>query len=104
MGVFLFLFLNLFALNSAVLEDPKFKRFNLIYNIGFPMIMLMIYIRGILQVLDTYLSSGLVAAISGIFRVSHIIVTIALVYLFQALKKNCHKSRKLINTSLWIHL
>lgn len=86
MGAFLFLIIGLFALNSKLIEDVKFKRFNLIYQIGFPMMMLMIYVRGILQVLGTELSNGLDAAISGISGVSHIIVTIALVYLFQALK------------------
>ena len=86
LGVFLFLFLSLFALNSNILEDAKFKRFHLIYNIGFPMMMVMIYIRGILQVLGTNLSNGLNSAISGVSGLSHIIMTIALVYLFQALK------------------
>lgn len=86
MGSFLFLFLSLFALNSNLVEDIKFKRFTLIYNIGFPIMMLMIYIRGILQVLGTNLPTGLNASISGIAGLSHIIVMVALIYLFQALK------------------
>lgn len=86
MEAFLFLFLSLFAMNSNLVEDLKFKRFSLIYNVGFPFMMLMIYVRGIFQVLETDLSSGLNAAISGISGISHIIVTVALVYLFQALK------------------
>lgn len=86
MGTFLFLFLSLFAMNSEIVQDVKFKRFNLIYNIGFPMMMLMIYVRGILQVSGSELSSGIDAAIAGISGLSHIVVTIALVYLFQALK------------------
>lgn len=92
LGVFLFLFLSLFALNSDILEDDKFKRFYLIYNIGFLMMMLMIYIRGILQVLETDLTTGLNAAISGISGISHIIVTVGLVYLFQAFKNVANKS------------
>lgn len=87
MGTFLFLFLSLFAMNSKIIEDLKFKRFNLLYNIGFPLMMLMIYIRGILQVLETDLSSGLNAAIAGVSGISHIIVTVALVYLFLALRE-----------------
>ena len=86
MGAFLFLILSLFALHTNIMDDLKFKRFYLIYNIGFPIMMLMIYVRGIFQVLGTDLSRGLNASISGIAGVSHIIVTIALVYLFLALK------------------
>lgn len=88
MGAFLFLFLSLFALNSNLLNDPKFKRFYLIYNIGFPIMMLMIYVRGVFQVLGTELSSALNASISGVAGISHIIITIALVYLFLALKNS----------------
>lgn len=92
LGAFLFLFLSLFALNSDITEDLKFKRFSLIYNIGFPIMMLMIYIRGILQVLETDLTTGLNAAISGISGISHIIVTVGLVHLFQAFKNVTNKS------------
>lgn len=86
MGSFLFLFLALFSMNSSLLKEQKFQRFNQIYTVAFPAMMLLFYVRGILQVLETDLSSGFDAAISGIAGLTHIAVTIALVYLFLALK------------------
>lgn len=86
MGTFLFLFISLFALNSQLLDDLKFQRFNQIYQFAFPGMMLTMYARGILQVLETDLSKGLEASIAGVAGLSHILVTVALVYLFLALK------------------
>lgn len=86
LGTFLFLLLALFAMNSSLLEDQKFQRFTQIYNIAFPAMMISLYVRGILQVLETNLSTGLDAAISGVAGLTHIALTVAMVYLFLALK------------------
>ena len=48
---------------------------------------IMFFVRGILQALQTPLSTGANAAISGIAGISHILMTVALVLLFLALHR-----------------
>jgi len=47
---------------------------------------IMLVIRGVIQVLELQLSKGANAAVSGIAGIAHIIITVALVILFLALK------------------
>ncbi|MEG0924646.1 MAG: DUF2871 domain-containing protein [Anaerovoracaceae bacterium] len=91
LGVVVFLILALFAINTDLLEQKKFKLFFTMYNIGLPLMVGMFFVRGIVQVLETPLSSGLNAAISGMSGITHIIMTIAIVILFLCLKK-CTKT------------
>lgn len=67
--------------------NKKIKRFLLLYNIGLPLTIIMLIIRGVLQVEMTELSSGLDASISGIAGIGHIIVATGIVFLFLGLKE-----------------
>ncbi len=86
LGCFLFLFLILFAKNFAILEDKKFKTFYKLYVIGLPLMVSLMYIKGIYQVLGVEQSKALASSIAGVAGISHTLVAIALGYLFFSLK------------------
>ena len=86
LGMFLFLILALFSINTDILDQTKFKTFLKLYNIGLPFTIIMLYIRGIFQVLNANLSKGLDASISGLSGVAHIIIGISIIFLFLSLK------------------
>lgn len=87
LGSLLFLMLALFSAHLALNEQKQFRIFFALYNIGLPLMAVMMLVRGILQVLGTPLSSAANAAISGIAGLTHITVGVSLVFLFLALKK-----------------
>lgn len=88
LGVFFFLILALFIKNSPnILENKKFDKFYIVYNISVILFTVMLLVRGVVQVLGTSLSTGLNASISGIAGVSHILLAASLIYFFVILKK-----------------
>lgn len=85
LGMFLFLIAALFCKNHEGLSQNKaFKRFYILYNIALPMMACMLFVRGVLQVLGTSITTGMSAAISGISGIAHILITIAIVFMFHA--------------------
>ncbi|MEG2769991.1 MAG: DUF2871 domain-containing protein [Oscillospiraceae bacterium] len=87
LGAVLFLLLAAFSLNTNITETKPFKTFFVVYNISLPLMVAMFYVRGILQVLGTTLSSGANAAISGVSGLTHIALTVGLVFLAVSFKK-----------------
>lgn len=88
LGMLLFLVLALFDLQTDLTEQKKFKPFFVLYNIGLPLMVIMLYVRGIPQVLGLSLSKGADAAISGMAGIAHLILTAGLVFMFLCLG-NC---------------
>lgn len=86
LGMVLFLILLLLEKNFAF-STEKTGKVVLAYNIGLNVTAIMMFIRGLLQVLETPLSSGANAAISGIAGIGHIILGVALVLLLMEIKK-----------------
>lgn len=86
LGMLLFLVLALFAKSGALTELRSFRIFLVLYNIGLPLMVLMLIIRGITQVLGMVPAKGADASISGIAGISHIVLAVALGFLFAALK------------------
>lgn len=86
MGTLLFLILAAIALHTDLAEQARFQQFRKVYAVALPFMAVMFFVRGILQVLQTPLSTGANAAISGIAGISHILMTAALVLLFLALR------------------
>lgn len=86
LGTFIFLILALFSLNTNLLENKKFDIFLKIYNISLPFMAIIMFIRGIFQVLNKSLSTTLNASISGIAGISHILIFISFIILFSVLK------------------
>lgn len=72
-------------------KEKSFRRFFLIYNIGLPLTVLMMLVRGIIQVKETALSAGADAAISGIAGIGHILLSIGLLLLLVTLKRAAEK-------------
>lgn len=86
LGMVMFLILLLLEKNFAF-STEKTGKVILAYNIGLNVTAIMMFIRGLLQVLETPLSSGANAAISGIAGIGHIILGVALVLLLMEIKK-----------------
>ena len=86
LGTLLFLILYLFALNTNLLEQKRFKYFLKVYNIALPFMVIMFIVRGTLQVLNEDISKSIDASISGIAGISHILILFAFILLFLSLK------------------
>ena len=87
LGTIIFLIIALFSINTDLTSQKQFKVFMPLYNLGLSWMVVMYYVRGIIQVLGTELSKGANAAVSGIAGMGHIILGVGVVYLFLALKK-----------------
>lgn len=87
LGTMLFLIVALFSDRLDLEKDKTFALFMRIYNIGLPLTVLMMLIRGTLQVLGTPLSKGLNASISGIAGNGHILLGVGFILLIVSLKK-----------------
>ena len=70
------------------LENNKlYKKFYLMYNISFPLMIIMMTSRGVVEVTNTSISHGIDAMISGIAGLSHIGLAVALFMLLISIKK-----------------
>jgi hypothetical protein len=90
LGMLLFLGLYFGLKDSEVLKSWKYKTFYIVYNIGLPGTVIMMLVRGILQVKGisvaaSSLSAGMDGMISGIAGVFHITMATGLIFLFLAL-------------------
>lgn len=95
LGTILFLILVLFSINTDLLSHKKFKVFLRLYNISLPFTVIMMIIRGIIQVLNVNISSGINAAISGMAGIAHILILVSFIILFIILKNlNVDKNNK----------
>lgn len=89
LGTLLFLLLTIMnKISDMKLEQENtFKKFYILHNIALPFMMIMLTIRGVVQVLAIDLSSAQNAMISGFAGISHILITISIVMMFSSLKK-----------------
>lgn len=90
LGMTVFLLIAIFSAITDLTEQRQFKPFLLLYNIGLPFMVVMLFARGIPQVLGLELSKGISAAISGMAGIAHIMMTAAIVLFFIALR-NSHR-------------
>lgn len=87
LGMVIFMIVALFVKNSKLEEQKSFKKFMLTYNIGLPLMAIMLVVRGVLQVLDTPISSKVNAMISGVAGISHILLGAGIIFLLLSLRK-----------------
>lgn len=80
----LFLILGLISMNMNL----KINRAVLFYNIGLNLTVIMLVVRGIVQVLDLNVVSAL---ISGVASIGHIILGVSLILILLDIKKGCIK-------------
>lgn len=92
LGTVMFLIIALFANSTNLTEQKHFPKFMITYNIALPFMVVMFYVRGIIQALEVELSGGISAAISGVAGIGHILMTIGIVFLFLSLKKSQSKA------------
>ena len=78
LGTIVFLLVALFASHLNLEENKNFRLFMKLYNIGLPLMVIMLIVRGVPQVLQIELSSGINAMISGIAGIGHILVGVGL--------------------------
>ena len=95
------LILALFSQRTNLISEKKFKYFMIVYNGGLLITVIMLMMRGVLQVLGTSVSSGMNAAISGIAGIGHILLGVGLIILMVILlklseKENEHESNSVI--------
>lgn len=91
LGMMVFLIVAIFSAHRDLAEQKTFRVFMCLYNIGLPLAVVMMLVRGITQVLNIALSSGASAAISGIAGIGHILVGTGLILLLVSLKKTAKK-------------
>lgn len=87
MGTIMFLVLSLFAKNFDLLSQKGFAKATLVYNIGLVGMVAMFYLRGILQVLNTPLTAGANAAISGVAGIAHIVFAVGIVLVLLCIRR-----------------
>lgn len=87
LGMMVFLMVALFAGKLDFEKQKIFRVFMVVYNIGVPLMSVMMLVRGVIQVLNLPLSAGGSAAISGIAGIGHILVGTGIVLLLMFLKK-----------------
>ncbi|SJZ44775.1 DUF2871 domain-containing protein [Anaerorhabdus furcosa] len=87
LGTIFFLILGLYCDRTKVQNQKGFNKALITYNVGLCWMVVMMLVRGITEVLNTPLSSGMSAAISGIAGIGHIILGVGIVLIFLKLKK-----------------
>ena len=87
LGMLVFLIVALFAANNELTKQKTFCVFMYLYNIGLPLTVIMLVVRGIIQVLNIEITTGTNAAISGIAGIGHILIGTGLILLIMSLKK-----------------
>lgn len=86
LGMVFFLLLLLLE-KSFSFTGSKTGRILAAYHIGLNLTAVMLFVRGVLQVLEIALSSGMNAAISGIAGIGHMLLGISLVLLLMQIKR-----------------
>lgn len=87
LGTIFFLILGLYCDRVKVQNQKGFNKAFITYNVGLCWMVVMMLVRGITEVLNTPLSSGMNAAISGVAGIGHIILGVGIVLIFLKLKK-----------------
>ena len=87
MGMMFFLIVALFAKNQELQKQKTFRIFLWVYNIGLPITIIMMVLRGITQILPISLSMAANAMISGIAGIGHVLTGSGIVLLLLSLKK-----------------
>lgn len=87
LGTFLFLIIVLFCRDSELLDNRRFQKFLIVYNVSLPLMVCMLLIRGILQATEFEVTNAMNGMIAGIAGISHIFLAISLWMLFSSLKQ-----------------
>lgn len=86
LGFLLFILLLLLDKNFNI-SNKRTKLVTVIYQIGLNLSVIMFIVRGILQVINPNLTSGINGMVSGIAGIGHIILGVSLVWLIIEIRK-----------------
>ncbi|MGI6787377.1 MAG: DUF2871 domain-containing protein [Acholeplasmataceae bacterium] len=87
LGTAVYLIIALFDRECVLNEVKTFKIFTVVYNIGLILMIVMMIIRGIVEVLGTEISRGQNSAISGMAGLAHILLGIGIILLLFSFRK-----------------
>lgn len=87
LGMVFFLLLVLLEKNFSF-TSPKTSRVLAVYHVGLNLTVVMLIIRGVIQVLEISLSAGMNAAISGIAGIGHILLGVSMVLVLLQVKRS----------------
>jgi hypothetical protein len=82
LGVFFFLIVMLLEKSFELTKNKKFNAFYINYNIGLILLIIMMAVRGCVEVLGLEISKMADASISGVAGISHIIMAVAYILFF----------------------
>ncbi|MFU0826966.1 MAG: DUF2871 domain-containing protein [Lachnoclostridium sp.] len=82
LGTFFFLIVLLLEKSFELTKNKKFNKFFITYNIGLLLTVIMMAIRGCVEVLNLDISAMADSSISGIAGIGHIIMAIAYILFF----------------------
>ena len=88
LGMLVFLVVALFASRQDLRQLKTFRAFLWTYNLGVPLMAVMLAVRGVAQVLGWTLSAAADASISGIAGIGHVLTGVGLVLLLVSLRKS----------------
>ena len=87
LGMMIFLLVALFDQNGHLNKNKTFRVFMLIYNMGVLLTAVMMFVRGIPQVLGMTLSHSANAAVAGMAGIGHMLTGTGIILLLVCLKK-----------------
>lgn len=91
LGMIMFLIIALFGMKFDLQNNKKIRYFYIIYNLGLILTAVMLFVRGIVQVNNYTISKGLDASISGVAGIGHMLIFIALIFMFLGLREESEK-------------
>ena len=82
LGAFFFLIVLLLEKSFELTKNKNFNKFFIIYNIGLLLTVIMMAVRGCIEVLNLEISTMIDSSISGVAGLGHIIITIGFILFF----------------------
>lgn len=87
LGMIMFLIIARYDRKGSLIEHKSFRSFLIVYNIGLPLMVIMMVIRGVVEVLNIGITREIDSSISGVAGIGHILVGVGIILLLVALKK-----------------
>lgn len=91
LGMMMFLLVAIFARLTEVEKEKPFRCFMVTYNVGLPLTVALMVVRGVTEVKGMALSRGLNAAISGVAGIGHVLIGVGIITLLIALLRAAKK-------------
>lgn len=91
LGCLVFLLMPLMMKAFSIQKAKSFHPFTIFYNIGLILTLVLMTVRGTIQVFQIGISSAVDHMICGFAGMGHIILTVGLAFLFHALISSCGK-------------